>query len=151
MDVLAQLARNTGYFLRVNYNFTEVSTTAAASKKQGNVKLVNFGLDGSNNLVIDVSICCVLVGNSTANNRPLNSKMQTNDYLQERAWVKLRNYGANYAVVGTAFAPALVSVAGQNCAEFLCLLWVLDDKQTHNYYALISAEEDIGSEAFTWS
>ena len=35
--------------------------------------------------------------------------------------------------------------------EFLRLLWVLADKQTHNYYALISAEEEIGSEAFTWS
>jgi len=77
--------------------------------------------------------------------------MQTNDYLQERAWVKLRNYGADYAVVGTAFAPALVSVAGQICAEFLCLLWVLDDKQTHNYYALVSAEDEIGNEAFIWS
>jgi len=82
MDVLAQLARNTGYSVRVNH---KVSTTATAGSKQGDVRLVNFGLDGSNNLVIDVSICCVLVGNSTVNNRPLNSKMQINDYLQERA------------------------------------------------------------------
>jgi len=35
--------------------------------------------------------------------------------------------------------------------EFLRLLWVLADKQTRNYYALIGAEEEIGSEAFTWS
>jgi len=42
-------------------------------------------------------------------------------------------------------------VAGQIHPEFLHLLWVLDDKQTRNYYALIGAEEEIGSEAFTWS
>jgi len=42
-------------------------------------------------------------------------------------------------------------MAGQIHPEFLRLLWVLADKQTRNYYALISAEEKIGSEAFTWS
>jgi len=55
MNVLEQLAHKTGYSMRVNL---KVSTTADASNKQGDVKLVNFGLDGSNNLVIDVSICC---------------------------------------------------------------------------------------------
>jgi len=40
---------------------------------------------------------------------------------------------------------------GQIHPEFLRLLWVLSDKQTRNYYALIGAEEEIGSEAFTWS
>ena len=40
---------------------------------------------------------------------------------------------------------------GQIHPEFLRLLWVLAGKQTHNYYALIGAEEEIGSEAFTWS
>jgi len=42
-------------------------------------------------------------------------------------------------------------VARQIHPEFLRVLWVLADKQTHNYYVLISAEEEIGSEAFTWS
>jgi len=65
MDVLAQLARNTGYFVHVNH---KVSTTAAASNKQGDVDLVNFGLDACNLLVIDVSICCDHVGNSAINN-----------------------------------------------------------------------------------
>ena len=79
MDVLAQLARNTGYSVRVNHN---VSTTAAASNKQGDVELVDFGLDGSNNLVIDVSlICCDHIGNSTVNNGHLDGKMHTNVYL----------------------------------------------------------------------
>jgi len=55
------------------------------------------------------------------------------------------------AVVGTAFASAIVSAAGQIHHEFLHLLWVLADKQTLNYYAFIGAEEEIGSEAFTWS
>jgi len=54
MDVLAQLARSTDYSVRVNH---KVSTTAAASNKKGNVELVNFGFDGYNSLVIDVSIC----------------------------------------------------------------------------------------------
>jgi len=121
--------------------------TAAASKKQGDVELVNFGLVGSNNLVIDVSICCDHVGNSTVNNGHLNSKMHTNDYLQVHAGVKNRRYKDDYAAVGTA----VVSVAGQIHPEFLRLLWVLADKHTRNYYALIGAEEEIGSEAFTWS
>jgi len=39
-------------------------------------------------------------------------------------------------------------VAVQIHPEFLRLLWVLADKRTRNYYALIGAEEEIGSEAF---
>jgi len=147
MDVLAQLARNTGYSVRVNH---KVSTTAAASN-HGDVELVNFGLIGSNNLVIDVLICCDHIGNSTVNNGHLNGKMHTNDYLQARAGAKNRKYKEDYAAVGTAFAPAIVSVAGQIHPEFRRLLWVLADKQTRNYYALVGAEEEIGSEAFTWS
>jgi len=73
------------------------------------------------------------------------------DYLQARATIKNNRYKADYAAVGTAFAPAIVSVAGQIHPEFLRLLWVLADKQTRNYYVLISADEEIGSEAFTWS
>jgi len=143
-----QLARNTGYSVRVNH---KVSTTAAASNKQVDVKFVNFGLVGSNNLVIDVSICCDHVGNSTVNNRHLNGKIHTNEYLQARAGVKNRRYKDDHAAVSTAFAPAIVSVAGQIHPKFFCLLWVLADKQTRNYYALIGAEEEIGSKAFTWS
>jgi len=85
MDVLAQLARNTGYSVRVNH---KVSTTAAASNKQGDIELMNFGLHGSNNLVIDFLICCDHISNSTDNNGYLNGKMHTNDYLQARAGVK---------------------------------------------------------------
>jgi len=75
--------------------------------------------------------------------------MHTNDYLQARAGAKNR-YKEDYAAVGTAFALAIVSVADQIHPEFLQLLWVLADKQTHNYYALITEEGEISSEAFTW-
>jgi len=64
-DVFVQLPLNTGYSVRVNH---KVSTTAAASNKQGDVEIVNVGLDGYNSLVIDVSICCDQGGNSTINN-----------------------------------------------------------------------------------
>jgi len=148
MDVLAQLASNTDYSVRGNH---KVSTTAAASNKKGDVELVNFGLDGYNNLVIDVSICCDRIGNSAVNNGHLNGKMHTNDYLQAHAGVQNNRYKDDYAAVGTAFAPTIVSVAGQIYPKFLRLLWVSVDKQTRNYYALISAGEEIGSEAFTWS
>ena len=67
------------------------------------------------------------------------------DYLQAHVGVKARRYKEDYAAVGTAFAPAIVSVAGQIHPEFLRILWVLADKQTRNYYALIGAEEKIGS------
>jgi len=148
MDVLAQVSRNTGYSVRVKH---KVSTTAAASNKQGDDELVNFGLDGSNNLVIDVSICCDHIRNSTVNNGHLNGKMHSNDYLQARAGIKNNKYENDYAAKGTAFAPAIVSVAGQIHPEFLRLRWVLADKQTRNYCALIGAEVEIGSVAFTWS
>jgi len=59
---LAQLARNTGYSVRVNH---KVSTSAATSNKQGGVELLNLGLDGFNNLVIEVLICCEHISNST--------------------------------------------------------------------------------------
>jgi len=74
---------------------------------------VNFGLDGYINLVIDMSIGCDHIGNSTVNNGHLNGKMHTNDYLQSRAGVKNDWYKNEYVAVGTAFAPAIVSVAGQ--------------------------------------
>jgi len=77
--------------------------------------------------------------------------MHTSDYLQARAGAKNSRYKGDYAAVGTAFAPAIVSVAGQIHPEFLRLLWILADKQTLNYYALIGAEEEISSEAFAWS
>ena len=76
MDVLTQLARNTGYSVRINH---KVSTTAARIKKQGDVELVNFGLDDYNIIVIDVLIYCDYVGNNTINNGHLNGKMQTHD------------------------------------------------------------------------
>ena len=44
-----------------------------------------------------------------------------------------------------------MSVSGQIHHEFLCLLWVLADKQTRDYCALIGAEELIGCEASTCS
>jgi len=75
----------------------------------------------------------------------------TNDYLQELASVHINKYSSDHAVVGTAFATAILSVAGQIHHEFLCLLRILADKQTRKYYALISAKEEISSEAFTWS
>jgi len=60
-------SRNTGYSVRVN---PKVSTTAAASNKQGDVELANFGRVGSNNLVIDVLICCDHIGNSSQQQTP---------------------------------------------------------------------------------
>jgi len=134
--------------VRVNH---KVLTTVAASNKEGDVELLKVGLDDSNNLVIDVSIWCDHIGNSAANNRHLNTKIQTNDYLQAHAGVKIRKYSVDYAVVGTAVASAIVSVAGQIHPEFLRLLWVLVDKQTHNYYALIGMEDEIDGEDCTWS
>ena len=112
---------------------------------------MGFGLAGSSNLVLDVSVCCDHFGNSQANNGLLNGKMRTNDYLQERAQKKIRKYRDDYAPLSTAFAPAIVSVAGQIHPEFLRLLWVLANTQTYNYYALIGAEDEVGSEAFKWS
>jgi len=74
--------------------------------------------------------------------------MQTNDYLQERARVKIRKHSADYAVTSTAFAPAIVLLA-----KFILSFFVscLADKQTRNYYALIGVEVEIGSEAFSRS
>jgi len=53
-----------------------------------------------------------------------NRRIHTNDYLQARAGDKNRKNKDDYAAVGTAFAPAIVSVAGQIHPEFLLLLWV---------------------------
>ena len=54
----------------------KMSTTAAASNKQGDVELVNFGLNGSNNLVIDVSTTLVTAqlttDTSTARCKPIS-------------------------------------------------------------------------------
>jgi len=80
-----------------------------------------------------------------------HDKLPLETDLQERNQVKIRRYWEDHAVFGTAFAPAIVLVAGQIHPEFLRLLEVLADKQTHNFYALTSTEEEIGGESFTWS
>jgi len=145
MNVLAQLACNTGYSVRVHH---KVSTTAAASNKQGDVELVNFGLDNYSSLVIDVLICCDHVGNSTINNGHLNSKMHTIDYLQARATIK--TIGSKRIMqLSVRRLPLQLC---QWLAKFIPSFFVSYgscDKQTRNYYALISAEEEIGSKAFT--
>jgi len=46
----------------------------AARNKQGDVELVNFGLHGSNNLVVDVLICYDHNSNGTVNNRHLKAR-----------------------------------------------------------------------------
>jgi len=146
MDVLAQLARNTGYSVCVNH---KVSTTAAASNNQGDVEFVNFGVDGYT--VTALSLMCryaaiaLVIAQSTMDTSMVRCTPMA------RATIKNNRYKADYGAVGTAFAPAIVSVAGQIHSECLRLLWVLADKQTRNYYALIGAEEEIGSEAFRWS
>jgi len=94
-----------------------------------------------------VLICCDHIDNNVVNTGHPNGKMYTNDYLQARARVQNNRYKDDYAAVGTPSCIANVSVA----PEFLCLLWVVTDKQTRNYYALISAVEEIDSEAFSWS
>ena len=54
VEILVALVRNSGdKTVRVNYR---VSQTAADSRKQGNVEIVGFGLAGSSNLVVDVSV-----------------------------------------------------------------------------------------------
>jgi len=65
----------------------------------------------SNSLVINVLICCDYIGNSTVINGHLNGRMYTNNYLQAHAGVQNRKYKEDYAAVGTALAPAIVSVA----------------------------------------
>lgn len=54
-------------------------------------------------------------------------------------------------MVGIAFAPALVSVAGSihRDSEFLRLLCILADKQARKYFELIDG--DLDSVAFKWS
>jgi len=75
-----------------------------------------------------------LVINSTVNNGHLSGKMQSNDHLARAgSTAKNRKYKEDYAAVGTAFAPAIVSLAGPIYPEFLYLLGVLADKQTRNY------------------
>jgi len=108
MYVLVQLACNTGYSVRVNH---KVSTTAAASNKQGDVELVNFGLECYKSLVIDVSICCDHIGNSTINNGHLNGKMHTNDYLQARATIK------NQPLVQSGLCCCRYGVCPCNCVS----------------------------------
>ena len=120
VEVLVALVRNSAdKTVRVNYR---VLQTAADSRKQSDVEIVGFGLAGSSNLVLDVSVCCDHYGNSQQNDGILNGKMLTNDYLQARAQKKIRTYRADYAPLGTAFAPAIVLVAGQIHPEFLRFL-----------------------------
>ena len=132
--------------MRVNY---KVSTTAATSNKQDDVERVNFGLDGSNNLVIDVSICCNHIGNSTVNNRHFHAKMHTNNYLQAHAGPKTGSTKRIVLLLIRRLHLQLCQWLAKFVPEFLRLLWFLADTQTRNYYALIGAEEEIGSEAFT--
>jgi len=146
MNVSAQLARNSG--LRVHIN-CKVATTAADSKKQGDVQAMEFGIPGYNDLVWDVSLVSDRIGSSTQHG--LNGKLQLGDYLNTRARRKIGKFRRDYAAKNIAFAPAILSVAGKIHPEFLRLLWVLADMQTVKYFNLVGDEEDIGNERFKWS
>jgi len=147
MNVTAQLARNSGLRVRIN---RKVATTAADSNKQGDVKAMEFGIPGYNDLVWDVSLVSDRIGSSTQHG--LNGKLQLGDYLNAWAWFsKIGKFRRDYAAKNIAFAPAILSVAGKIYPESLRLLWVLADKQTVKYFNLVGDEEDIGNERLKWS
>jgi len=73
MNVSAQLARNSGLRVRVNW---KVSTTAADNNKQGDVQVRGFGIPGCDELC-DVSLVCDSIGSSTQHG--LNGKLQLGD------------------------------------------------------------------------
>jgi len=146
MNVSAHLARNSGLILRIN---RKVDTTAADSDKQGDVQAMEFGIPGYDDLVWEVSLVIDRIGSSTQHG--LNGKLQLGDYLNARARINNNRYKRDYAAKNIAFAPAILSVAGEIHPEFLRLLWVLADMQTVKYFNLVGDEEDIGNEHFKWS
>jgi len=125
MNVLAQLACNSGLRVRIN---RKVVTTAADSNKQGDIQAMEFGIPGYEDLVWDVSLVSDRFGSSTQHG--LNGKLQLGDYLNARARIQNNRYKSDYAVKNIAFAPVILSVAGKIHHEFLRLLWVLADMQT---------------------
>ena len=88
------------------------------------------------------------LGSSTQHG--LNGKLQLGDYLNARARSKIGKFKGDYAAKNTAFAPAILSVAGKIHPE-LRLLWVLADMQTVKYFNLVRDEEDTRNERFKWS
>jgi len=141
MNVLAQLAHNSGWRVRIN---CKVTTTAADSNKQGDVQAMEFGIPGYNDLVWDVSLVSDRISSSTQHG--LNGKLQLSDYLNTRAHCKIGKFRRDYAAKSITFAAAILSVASKIHPEFLCLLWVLADMQTVKYFNLVGVEEDIGNE-----
>jgi len=146
MNVSAQLARNSGLRVRIN---RKVATTAADSNKQNDVQAMEFGIPGYDDLVWDVSLVSDRLGSSTQHG--LNGKLQLSDYLNTRARSKIGKFRRDYAAKNIAFAPAILSVAGQIHPEFLRFLWVLADMQTVKYFNLVGDEEDIGNACSKWS
>ena len=61
MNVSVQLARNSRLRVRIN---RKVATTAADSKKQGDVQAMEFGIPGYDDLVWDVSLVSDKLGSS---------------------------------------------------------------------------------------
>jgi len=74
MNVSAQLARNSGFRVRINL---KVATTAADSNKQGDVPAMEFGIPGYDDLVWDVFLVIDRISSSTQ--RGLNVKRQLGD------------------------------------------------------------------------
>jgi len=118
MDVLLQLACNTGYSVLVNY---KVLTTAAGSNKQGDVELLNFGLMALTilSLMFQSAVTTSVIAQSTTDTSMATYKPMT--ISRNVLGSQTGKYKADYAVFDTAFAPAIVSVAGQIHSEFLCL------------------------------
>ena len=116
MNVLAQLARNSGLRVRIN---RKVTTTAADSNKQGDVQAMEFGIPGydRDNLVWDVSLVSDRIGSSTQHG--INGNLQLSEYLNARARSKIGKFRRDYAAKNINFAPAILSVAGKIHPEFL--------------------------------
>jgi len=143
MNMSAQLARNSG--LRVCIN-RKVATTVTNNNKQGDVQGMEFGIQGYNDLVWDVSLVSDRIGSSTQYG--LNGKLQLGDYLKALSHSKIGKFRRDYAAKNIAFAPTILSSAGKIHPEFVRLMLVLTDMQTVKYFNLVGDEGCIRNERF---
>ena len=81
---------------------------------------MEFGIPGYDDLVWDGSVVSDRIGSSTQHG--LSGKLQLGDYLNARARNKISKFTLEYAAKNIAFAPAILSVAGNIHPEFLRLL-----------------------------
>jgi hypothetical protein len=122
-------------FTTVGYKTDRKHVPHSRGLKKADLVVKDFRLAGIRDLIIDVSLrhefhgaCADPVRNGEA------SHADANGALDAAVKAKLDNYQHDYNERNFFFLPAVMTTSGRISGDFLRLLYILSNRQAHNYF-----------------